>query len=128
MLAIEADVPGGPGAVPHFFAVGTYQLQHPARLRPAAAVQLWATVEDALAGKVGIPEILSQMRRRIPGRTSVVRKNSDPTIRDSALGVWPDAWPMTVADICSTDAAYYVEVVERWASTTADAIREYRRG
>ncbi len=121
---LEAEVPGGPGGLPHFYAVGTYQLQHPTSLRAEAAIQLWATVEEALAGKVQIPDILARMRRRFGGATTVRPKDGETS---DTLGTWPQSWQMTVADICATDPRYYIEMVERWASTTVATIREGRR-
>jgi hypothetical protein len=29
LLLLEAEVPGGPGRLPHFYAVASYGLQHP---------------------------------------------------------------------------------------------------
>ncbi len=40
MLGVESEVPGAQGGEPHFFAVGSYNLQHPSTFVTAALVGL----------------------------------------------------------------------------------------
>lgn len=39
LLALEWEIPGGPGEIAHFYAVGSYVLQHPEELHGGSAVR-----------------------------------------------------------------------------------------
>jgi uncharacterized protein DUF5946 len=100
MLALEAQVAGAPGVVPHFLAVATYNLQHPSTFAPAALTGLRRAVADVLDGRATIADV----RRR--------------------AAAWPTHWPTTVLDICRLAPELYVEHVTRWARNTIRTLNE----
>ena len=59
-LLLEAEVPGGPGRLPHFYAVASYGLQHAGGMNfPAeAAAGLRAALADVLDGRASLGTIL----------------------------------------------------------------------
>ena len=132
MAEIAKDIPpdefqsSGPGKAAlraHFFAVGTYQLQHPDRLEVPAVLGLWRSMEEVLAGRATREEILRRGRETFDGPTRVRRREPG---RDPRLGAWPSTWEMTVADVCAVPPSDYIATVRRWAETTAAAIRAVR--
>src|SRR5438067_13288169 len=64
LLLLESQVPGGPGALPHFYAVASYGLQHPDSMNytAAALAGLRMSTADALRGRA-----TSDASRRRPG-------------------------------------------------------------
>lgn len=114
---------GADGLNAHFYAVGTYQLQHPDRLEVAMIHGLRDEIGAMLAGTTTIAETRLRHRRQFDGPQRVRRRE---TGRDPALGPWPDRWPTTVADICVVAVEDYVGAVRRWAETSLYAIRAVR--
>lgn len=100
LLALEARVPGAPGAEPHFLAVAAYNLQHPAAFVPAVLAGLRRTVEDVLAGRATVGDARRRARRATDG---------------------PTRWAMTVRDVNGVAPEDYVARVRAWArAVTAD--------
>lgn len=121
--AFQSSAPGRAGLLAHFFAVGSYQLQHPDRLEVRAVLGLWRSLEDVLGGRANREDILRKARRNFDGPARVRRLE---TGRDPELGPWPAAWDTTVANVCDLPPAEYIAGVRRWAERTAAAIRRHR--
>src|SRR5205823_13780971 len=75
LLLLESQIPGGPGALPHFYAVATYGLQHPDSMNYTAETLagLRTAVTEVLEGRVTIPELRRRSRRTLNGPTRVTR-------------------------------------------------------
>jgi hypothetical protein len=116
---------GGEGMRAHFFSVGSYQLQHPDRLDPKAVLGLRNGIENVLSGTNTVEDIRRGAREIFDGPRRVRRR--DTSTRHPALGLWPDHWPLTVADCCAVPASDYSAAVRRWAEATLEAIRAVRR-
>lgn len=121
VLATEA---GAIGTRAHFFAVGSYQLQHPAELTATALGGLHKGLGDVLAGERQVADVRLDARRAFNGPQRVRRPGEG---RDPALGPWPSAWPVTVADCCEVDPDDYADAVRRLAEATVAAIDAVRR-
>ena len=65
LLGLEAEVPGGPGPLPHFFAVASYNLQHPSQFAPDVLPGLRAA--DRFTIRVGIGLVIAHGEGRIAG-------------------------------------------------------------
>src|SRR5262245_570485 len=59
LLLLESEVPGGPGDVPHFYAVASYGLQHPGSMNYTAGVAggLLTAVADVLDGRADVIDL-----------------------------------------------------------------------
>src|SRR5262245_18455556 len=59
LLLLEWQIPGGPGEVPHFYAVAGYGLQHPDTMNHTveALAGLRQAVADHLAGRATLEQI-----------------------------------------------------------------------
>jgi hypothetical protein len=124
MLALEAQVPGGPGDRAHFYAVASYNLQHPAAFVAHVLTGLRATLGDVLSGRISMHEARQRARAATDGSTRVIRPPDDPlTDADRLLiAVWPTRWPLTVRDITSQPAERYVELVTAWAAAVVSTL------
>jgi hypothetical protein len=101
LLLLEWQIPGGPGDLAHFYAVGTYNLQHPRSMNfTADAISgLRSALADSLAGRATIDEIRLRARRGAAAAGRVTRRPGDPEVH------WPVvAWPMTIADVLTVEA------------------------
>ena len=119
LLLLESEIPGGPGAVPHFLAVATYGLQHPASMNytAAALAGLRACVADQLDGRATLEDIRRRVRAGAAAAGRVTRRPGDEVVR------WPVAsWPMTVADVLAGGAEGYAERVTVWARSIREAL------
>lgn len=126
-IAPEAFLATEAGAIrtrAHFLAVGSYQLQHPAGLTAAALTGLHRGIVDVLAGRRQVADVRLDARRAFNGPQRVRRSAEEG--RDPALGPWPAAWPVTVADCCDVDPDDYAEAVRRLAEATVAAIDAFR--
>ncbi len=121
----QSSGPGKEGLRAHFFAVGSYQLQHPDRLETRAVLGLWSSMADMIAGRATREDVLRKGREAFDGPARVRRREPG---RDPALGDWPRDWPVTVADICDLSPAGYIAAVGRWAEATSAAISAVRGG
>lgn len=104
----------------HFFAVGTYQLQHPDTLDAAAVLGLYTSIGDMLAGRTTVAETRAKARRSFDGPRRVRRRGA--TERDPTLGPWPELWPMTVADCCDVEPEAYFDAVRGWTESAMATI------
>jgi hypothetical protein len=125
LLALEAQVPGGAGAVPHFLAVASYNLQHPSAFMPSALSGLRRTVADVLAERATVEDALRRARHLSEGATRVVRRPDTVLSNEDQIVLrgWPRKWDMTVLDVCRVRPEQYVDQVHRWAvsvTTTLD--------
>jgi hypothetical protein len=113
LLLLEAEVPGAPGSIIHFFTVSTYVLQHPDSMNYTAhALNLMRIAHrDALDDRVTIEDLRRRARREFDGPQRVTRRAGDPEV------VWRrGGWPMTAADALATATLdTYADVVVRWA-------------
>ena len=126
LLALEAQVPGGPGAMPHFLAVASYNLQHPSTFVPAALFGLRRTLADVLAGRATLDDARRRARAGAEGATRVLRRAGEQPsdAEQSFLRRWPTVWPMTVLDVCRVPPEQYEARVRAWATTVIDALRD----
>ena len=124
LLALEAQVPGAQGGEPHFYAVASYNLQHPAGFMPAMLVGLHRTVADVLAGRATVADALRRARTATDGPTRVHRR-ADAVLSDAdraMLREWPTTWAMTVRDVRAVSAERYAEQVRAWATVVTTAL------
>jgi len=121
LLALEARIPGMAGALPHFHAVASYQLQHPRGmgLTVAAYAGLLRVVADSVSGRTTLAEIRRRVRREADGATPVRRRDGEPV-----PGGATTEWPVTVADVLAVEpvASAYAEAVGRWARSTLEVL------
>ncbi|RLV55703.1 hypothetical protein D9V41_09570 [Aeromicrobium phragmitis] len=99
----------------HYFAIASYQLQHPSRLTPSAADGLLNGLRDMLSA--GAPPI--DAFRRAVGRQMAGTKVG----RDAAVGDrhhvhpdWPRRWGVTAVDVLARPDDAYPQAVTEWAS------------
>jgi hypothetical protein len=112
LLFLEAEMPGGPGAMAHFYAVASYGLQHPASMKYTveALEVLRAVVADVLAGTATIADVRQRVGATAKQAGRVTRRNEDRIPR------WPiEAWPIVITDVLPGGVAGYAARVERWA-------------
>jgi hypothetical protein len=112
MLALEAEIPGGPTGEAHFYAVASYGLQHPAGMGYTAATLagLRRSLARQLAGEATLDQIRRHVRREANGPQRVLRREGDQ------VPSWPlSAWPMSVADVLAAGAARYEALTAAWA-------------
>ena len=121
LLLLESEIPGGPGPLPHFYAVASYGLQHPDSLSytAEALAGLRAGLADTLDRRATIGEIRRRARRAVDGPVRVTRRAGD-----AAVPWRRGRWPMTVADVLAAgaDAEAYGERVSRWARSVREAL------
>jgi hypothetical protein len=125
LLVLEANVPGGPGELPHFLAVATYNLQHASGFMPSALLGLRGTLHDVLGGRATLGDARRRARAAADGSTRV-RRRPDTVLSDGELELlraWPTTWSMTVLDVCRVQPEEYVERVRRWAAVTVETLR-----
>ena len=124
LLFLEAQVPGAPGAEPHFLAVASFNLQHPSKFLPSALMGLRRTVADVLAGRATLDDARRRARHGASGQARVLRR--DDTVSSSSdqlmLRAWPTSWPVTVLDVCRVPPERYVESVRRWAMSVIEML------
>lgn len=119
MLGVESEVPFAQGGEPHFFAVASYNLQHPSGFVPAALVALHCTVADVLAGRATIADARRRAGQGTAGATRVKRDESSPlSPEDESLRrAWPTAWPVTVQHVISGGSEEYIARVRELAQS-----------
>ena len=119
LLLLESEIPGGPGSLPHFYAVASYGLQHPDSMNYTAAVLagLRATLADVLDGRTTLTEVRRRGRRAFDGPVRVTRRAGE------TAGRWDVGnWPMTVADVCAGGVDGYADRVLRWARSIRETL------
>jgi hypothetical protein len=119
LLLLEAEVPGAPGGVPHFYAVAGYGLQHPGSMGYTAGVAegLRASVADVLDGRATLAGIRKLTRARFGGPARVTRREGEP-----AVEWYRGPWPMTVADVLAAGVDGYAAAVESWARSVRETL------
>jgi hypothetical protein len=124
LLLLEARVPGAPGALPHFLAVASYNLQHPSTFVPDALEGLRRTVADVLAGRATLDDARRRARAGARGSARVHRHTGEqPAENDRRLlDAWPTRWPITVADVRAADPSEYAQSVRAWAASVVAAL------
>jgi hypothetical protein len=118
---LEAEVPGGPGGLPHFHAVACYGLQHPESMNytAEALAGLRTALADMLDRGMTLDELRRRTRRTANGPVRVTRRAGE------AVGPWHQgSWPMTVADVLTVeaDARAYAERVLEWARSVRETL------
>lgn len=118
LLLLEAEVPGAPGGLPHFYAVASYGLQHPKSMNytAAALTGLRRSVVSALDG-LPLDSIRRRTRRELDGPTRATRRPGDPEVAWHA-----GPWPMTVADVLAAGPDGYAERVANWAKSIRETL------
>ena len=121
LLALEARVPGVPDLLSHFYAVATYNLQHPAAFIPGAIYGLRTALTDALGGNADIRELRRRAGAAAQGITRVLRQPAEDGESSQATLTkeWPTEWPMTVRDVCIAEPQDYERRVREWATSVA---------
>ena len=117
-------MPDAPGAEPHFLAVASFNLQHPATFLPSALMGLRQTVADVLAGRATVDDARRRARHGASGSTRVRRRADTVLSHDDqlVLRAWPTSWPITVLDVCRVPPERYVESVRRWAASIIEVL------
>lgn len=118
LLALEtqlaherADVWDQVGAVTHFYAVGSYMLQHPESMggTVAALDGLRTQLSRHLDGLDDMDAIAARVRREASGAARVTRRSSDP------IPTWGGgAWPMAITDVLAAGLDGYCDAVRSW--------------
>lgn len=120
ILAIEqyalAEVEPEMGLRAHFFAIGTYQLQHPSRSTVEALTGLRDAVTSMVESPRPIRDLRGEVRRYVRG-TKVGRK-APPGDRTHVDARWPTIWTMTARDIIASGVDGYTSTVAKWAAAT----------
>lgn len=119
LLVLEGTFPGMAGAIPHFYLVAAYNLQHPdsVGLTAEALHGLRRNLADALDGKASVEELRRRARRDTDGPTRVRRRPGDPPVE-----WYRGPWPANVTDVLIATAATYPQLVEAWARSVRLAL------
>ncbi|MBZ2196211.1 DUF5946 family protein [Occultella gossypii] len=124
LLEIEARLLPGiddveTGMRAHYFAIATYQLQHPSRLTTAAVAQLRDGVRRMLASD---PPPIDHLRRQVRGFAEGPRRVTRRASAGDRAHVphWPTRWTMTATDVIGRPDAEYADTVGDWARRTLD--------
>lgn len=121
LLAREWQIPGGPGALPHFFAVATYGLQHPRVMNYtiATVLGLRRAVADALSGVASIEELRRRARDGARRAGRITRRDGDEEVEWHIFD-----WPMTIVDVLAAmmERDTYAEGASRWARSVSDVL------
>ena len=125
LLALEWQVPGGPGHRGHFLAVSSYNLQHPSQFTAAMLKGLRRTFADVLAGRATIDDARARAREALEGPRRATRRPGEAL---EEIGPWPEQWPMTIRDVCNAPVSSYLEQVQKWAVAVDTALAEAQQG
>lgn len=119
LLALEWEIPGGPGELAHFYAVSSYALQHPVTMRytDAVARRQREAVRDALEGRVDTEGLRRRARAFAEGPVRVTVHADDPP-----RPIEISEWPVTVVDALDGGTDGYAERVTRWARSVVDTL------
>lgn len=122
LLEIEMQtLDGGEEALrAHFFAISTYQLQHPSRITAAARDSL----RDKHRQMVETPIPIAQLRLTVRREARDIKVTKAQPSRSDVPSSWPVTWPMTAADVIARPIDEYVVAVREWAVATQDALPE----
>ena len=123
LLALESDIPGGPGETAHFFAVATYGLQHPDSMgyTETTVKGLLDAVHDVLDGRASVADIRARMQRLAASHGRVTRRDGDSIPRNAV-----DAWPTVVTDVVAGGVDGYQERAKQWARSVVETLVKSR--
>jgi hypothetical protein len=119
LLLLEAQVAGGPGELPHFYAVASYALQHPTSFNyTAVALQgLRQSLGEILDGRINLDYLRRRTRQLYNGSTRVTRRTED------AVPDWYNGpWPLSVADVLANGVTDYAAMVQSWAESVRQTL------
>jgi hypothetical protein len=118
LLVLEGAFPDAPGSILHFYAVATYNLQHPesSGLTADALQGLYRNLADALDGKLALAELRARARRAADGPKRVLRRGEAPPALPHGN------WTQTVADLLGATADTYPALVTGWARSVRVAL------
>jgi hypothetical protein len=120
LLVLEGGFPGAPGSILHFYAVASYNLQHPesSGLTVDALHGLYRSIADSLDGRRSLAQLRAEVRRSANGSTRVLRREGDP------VQAWPvTSWPLNVTHVLVATEPTYGELVTAWARSVREALR-----
>ncbi|MCP2297489.1 hypothetical protein SAMN04244553_3382 [Nocardia amikacinitolerans] len=120
LLEVEQRVlDGGEGALrAHYFAIATYQLQHPSRMSRVAAELL----RSGVARMLDDPVPIAQLRREVRRETRGVKVAGTPGDRSEVDPRWPTDWAVAAVDVLGRPDSEYVVAVREWAAVTIAAL------
>jgi hypothetical protein len=119
LLLLESQVSGGPGELPHFYAVSCYALQHPISFNYKAETLngLCQSLVEVLDGRLTLPQLRQRTRRAADGSTRITRRPGDE------IPNWYDGpWPMNVSDILAAGVDGYIAAVQQWARSVRETL------
>jgi Family of unknown function (DUF5946) len=119
LLVLEGGFPGAPGSILHFYAVASYNLQHPDSSEFTAETLRgsYRNLADVLDGKLTLEALRRQVRQAANGPTRVRRRPGEP-----APPWHRGPWPITVVDVLAATAANYPALIEGWARAVRQAL------
>jgi hypothetical protein len=122
LLLLEGEVPGAAGSVTHFFAVASYNLQHPESvgLTAEAAIGLLDAFEDILDDRLTLEQLRTQVRRAASSAGRVTRRVGEP-----APTWFRGPWPLTCCDVIAAGAGAYRERVREWAESIRETLSDW---
>lgn len=121
LLLLEAQVPGEPGSVTHFYTVACYALQHPESFQftHESLVGLHQALCEALDGRISLEELRQRAREGAARMGRVTTRPGDP------IPVWKrGGWTMTAADVLKVSPMQYRETVVQWAHSVRASLAE----
>lgn len=125
LLLLEAEVSGAPGGLPHFYAVASYNLQHPISggLHREALRGLRSAVADALEGRASIEDLRRRARAGAKRLGRVTRRAGD-----DVPASFPGDWAVTITEILAGGVEGYAGRVEAWARSVLRELDRAGRG
>jgi hypothetical protein len=120
LLFLESQVPGGPGELPHFYAVTCYALQHPISFNYTQATLngLCQSLGEVLDGRLSLNQLRQRTRRAANGSTRITHRPGDE-IPDWYNG----PWSVNVSHVCAAGVDGYSAAVQRWAQSVRETYR-----
>lgn len=120
LLLLESRIPGGPGLA-HFYAVASYNLQHPDSMNLAlSSLQgIQECLAEMLDGRTTIENVRRRVRRDARAGGRVTRRPTDPQFE------WRrGSWPITIAEAlrAEEDVTDYTKRVLRWAEAVRNTL------
>lgn len=126
VLALEAQIPGGPGMMAHYLAVTAYNLQHPAAFTPEARRHMLDGLAGALAGELTVEALRRRARRSYDGPVRVLRERGvgPGDANNEPVAGWPVEWSVTVMHALGAelDPESYYSRVREWAEAVVETI------
>ncbi|MUM17295.1 hypothetical protein FZI91_19500 [Mycobacterium sp. CBMA271] len=121
LLEVEAQAlqDSTDGRRAHFYAIATYQLQHPSRLTAPAVAELRVQLARMLTAEVPIAELREDVRRNVRGLKVT---NPAPTDISHVDSRWPRRWMITAADVVARPPTEYMVAVRDWADATRETL------